>query len=153
MSIILDSLWAFRPDNLHGTPHQVVAEWLDTQTVAAQRQDEGTSDILYYLSTFAERRDAIMDCQVPVKIEGGKVHIRATTRELLSDFRLLSRHLGIRCPWASERQLGTRLADADSILHKSGWSRKSITVHGRRVYDYVGPHKEGRHDADADETD
>ena len=155
MSIILDALWAFRPNSRHGTPHQIVAEWLDTQTVAAQRQDEGTSDILYYLSTFAERRDAIMDCRIPVVVKDGKVCIRATTRELLSDFRLLSRHLGMRCPWASERQLGTRLADAEAVLHKSGWSRRSMTVHGRRIYEYTGPHKEGGHQGrdQVDETD
>jgi len=154
MSIILDALWAYRPSNLHGTPHQVVAEWLDTQTVAAQRQDEGTSDILYFLSTFAERHDSIMDCRVKVETKGGKVYLRATTRELLSDFRLLARHLGIRCPWASERQLGTRLADAEAVLRKSGWSRRPVTVHGRRLYEYAGPNREGGHGSDeSDETD
>lgn len=137
MSIILDALWSFRPNKTHGIPHQVVAEWLDEQTVSSQRQDEGTNEVLYFLSTFAERRDRLMDCSIMVKKEDGKIRLRGTTMELLSDFRIMSKHLGIKCPWSSARQLGTRLADSENVLRKAGWDRVQKVNAGRRLYEYV----------------
>lgn len=137
MSIILDALWEFRPMGRLDSPRRVVEEWLDEQTVSSQRQDEGTNEILYFISTFAERRDRLIDCSLEVKKQQGKTVLRGTTRALLSDFRILAKHLGVRCPWSNERQLGTRLVDAEGVLRKAGWQRELKKIHGKNVYEYV----------------
>lgn len=145
MSVILDSIWPFHPLPGYPTPHKVVEAWLDSQTSATKKQDEGTNDVLYFFNTLADRRDRLLDAETKVKIDDdGDISMKSTTRDLLSDFRLLARHLGIKCPWQSERHLGTRIVDAEHILNKAGWKRIKKIISGKRVYEYVKSAKKGK---------
>lgn len=136
MAVILDALWPYMPLKGYALPHDLVNYWIASQNVSAKASDEGTNDVLYFLDTFTKRRANLMDACVPVRHKDGKIVIKCTTRDLLSDFRLLAKHLNMRCPWQNERQLGTRLADASEVLHKAGWTRRQAVLSGRRVYEF-----------------
>ncbi len=136
MAIILDAIWPYLPAKGYALPHDLVNFWISSQNVAAKSSDEGTNDVLYFLDTFAKRRRNLLDAEVAVEHKNGCTIIKCTTRDLLSDFRLLAKHLSMKCPWGSERQLGTRLADASGILHKAGWERNQKIVNGRRIYEF-----------------
>lgn len=136
MAVILDALWPYMPLKGYALPHDLVNYWISSQNVSAKVSDEGTNEVLYFLDTFARRRNNLMDACVSVKVKDAKLVIKCTTRDLLSDFRLLAKHLSMRCPWQNERQLGTRLADASEVLHKAGWTRRQTVLSGRRVYEF-----------------
>lgn len=145
MCIVLDAFWGYMPLRAYPRPHDLVNVWLDSQTHAEQRQDEGTNEVLYFLSTFVDRGDQLLGSQIKVKREeDGVVSLKCTTRELLSDFRLMAKHLGMRCPWQNERQLGTRIADAEETLSRAGWHRRAYVVSGRAHYEYKHVPKERR---------
>jgi len=137
MAIILDALWPYIPHKDYALPHDLVNFWIASQNTSAKMADESTNDVLHYLETFIMRRNNLMDAIVPVNYKNGYVIVKCQTSDLLSDFRLLAKHLNMRCPWLNERQLGTRLADASDILHKAGWTRKHITTNGRRMYEFT----------------
>lgn len=134
MAISLDSLWLYKPSDRFETPNKMVAEWLKTQTLSTEEQDEGTNDVLYFLSEFADRHASLLDARSrPEKQKDGSVALRVSTRELFTDFRILARSLGVKCPWQNERHLGTRIVDASGILEKAGWTHKKVTVNGRNI--------------------
>jgi hypothetical protein len=137
MAIILDAIWPYIPLKGYALPHDLVNHWISSQNISAKVSDESTNDVLHFLETFAKRRNNLMDAIVNVEHKDGMVRIKCTTRDLLSDFRLLAKHLSIRCPWQNERQLGTRLADASEILYKAGWDRRQKILSGRRVYEFI----------------
>lgn len=141
LAIILDAVWAFRPCKGFGEPHDLVNEWLSSQSLVTQSQDEETNEVVYFLNTFADRRDKLLDAVVVVSRENGSLKVKGSTRDMLSDFRLLAKHMGMRCPWQSERHLGTRLADAEDVLKKAGWARVRKVVSGRQTYEYVRKEK------------
>jgi hypothetical protein len=144
MCIMLDGLWGYLPFETYRRPHDLVNVWLDTQTSAEQRQDEGTNDVLYFLSTFVDRQDALLGSHIKVVKKDGEITLRCTTRELLSDFRIMAKYLGIRCPWFNERQLGTRIADSEETLNRAGWYRRPYVSSGRAHYEYKFVSKERR---------
>ena len=137
MCIVLDAIWGFMPLNAYRRPHDLVNFWLDSQTKAEHMQDEGTNEVLYFLSTFVDRCEQLMGAQISVTKDDDGASLKCTTRELLSDFRVLSKYLGMRCPWQNERQLGARLIDAMSILNRAGWHRRQYESMGRRRYEYI----------------
>lgn len=137
MAIILDAIWPYIPLKGYALPHDLVNHWIASQNISAKSSDESTNDVLYFLDTFAKRRNNLMDACVPVTKKNGMLVIKCTTRDMLSDFRLLAKHLSMKCPWQNERQLGTRLADASEILHKAGWERRQKILSGRRVYEFI----------------
>lgn len=137
MAVILDAVWPYIPAKGYALPHDLVNYWIASQNVAAKSSDEGTNDVLYFLDTFAKRRHNLLEAETIVEHKNGYIVLRCTTRDLLSDFRLLAKHLSIKCPWLSERQLGTRLADASAILSKAGWERRQKIVNGRRLYEFI----------------
>jgi hypothetical protein len=137
MAIILEALWRYIPDEGYNEPMNMVLEWLHSQDISTQAQDSQTNEVLYFLSTFVERYNIVADFKVKLKEGETTRSFTASTRELLSDFRILSRHLGVRCPWDNERQLGTRLVDAMEILIDNGWSRKRKVLTGRVKYQYT----------------
>jgi hypothetical protein len=137
MCLTLDALWGFMPLDAYKRPHELVKFWLDSQTRAEHAQDEGTNEVLYFISTFADRSEQLMGAQIKVERGNVSTSFKCTTRDLLSDFRVLSKHLGIRCPWQNDRQLGARLVDSMSILNRAGWSRRTYEAMGRRKYEYV----------------
>ena len=83
-----------------------------------------------------DRCDQLLGAQIRVQRDGDEISLKCTTREMLSDFRVLSKFLGMRCPWQNERQLGARLVDAMSILNRAGWYRRQYEAMGRRRYEY-----------------
>jgi hypothetical protein len=137
MSIILDSVWGYMPLKNYSRPHDLVNAWLANQTQATERQDEGTNDVLYFIDTLFSKQNALVGSQLKFETHGRKIVMRCTTRELLTDFRLMAKLLGMRCPWTNERQLGTRLVDAEDTLRRAGWRRKSIVRNGKRMYKYT----------------
>lgn len=144
MCIMLDAYWGYMPLKTYRRPHDLVNFWLDSQTHAEQRQDEGTNDVLYFLSTFVDRYEQMMGATVKVVKSEGEAFLKCTTRELLSDFRVMAKYLGMRCPWINERQLGTRIADSEDILNRAGWFRVSKVANGRAYYEYKYVSKERR---------
>lgn len=145
MCLVLDAFWGYLPSQAYKRPHDMVNFWLDSQTHAEQRQDEGTNEVLYFLSTFVDRYTQLIGAQVKVDSDGERRTLKCTTRELLSDFRVLSKYLGMKCPWQNERQLGTRIADSEEILNRSGWTRRPYVSSGRAHYEYAYLPKDRRH--------
>lgn len=140
MCVVLDALWGYMPLEAYHRPHDLVNFWLDSQTKAEHAQDEGTNEVLYFLSTFVDRSSQLLGAQTQVSKtdnDADKIILKCTTRDLLSDFRVLGKHLGIRCPWTSERQLGMRIVDSMSILNRAGWYRRLYESSGRRRYEYT----------------
>ena len=95
--------------------------------------------MLYYIDTYVQRYSqvSLIGAQSPVKIENGKVILRFSTRELLSDFRILSKMLGMKCPWENERQLGVRLVDSSEVLKKAGWGVEEYFCSGKKKHRYT----------------
>jgi hypothetical protein len=137
MSLILDALWGYMPLEAYRRPNDLVSYWLDSQTKALTAQDVGTDDVLYFLNTLHDKHSQIIGTGLKFEGVNGSVVLRCTTRELLTDFRVLARFLGTRCPWMNERQLGTRLADSEKTLRKGGWERERRRAHGRDEYVYT----------------
>jgi len=137
MAIILKALWRYIPADEFSDPMELILEWLHSQDISTQAQDSQTNEVLYFLNTLIERYTIVADFKVKLKEENSKVLFNVTTQELLSDFRILARHLGIRCPWDNERQLGTRLVDAMDILEENSWKREKTIMSGRIKYKYT----------------
>ena len=137
MAVLLDAFWPHIGDKEFERPNDVVNAWLRSQSAAADEQDEGTNEVLYYLSELADRGRTIADVRTRPEVIGGKLRIQGTTRELFTDFRVMARALNGRCPWQNERQLGTRIGDAFSILAKSGWVHRAKLVAGRRINEFT----------------
>lgn len=137
MAIILDSIWPYIPCKGYALPHDLVNYWIASQNVSSRDSDEGTNDILYFLDTYFKRHDRLLDFGVPLVHKKGYNILYCTPRDLLSEFRLLAKHLSMKCPWSNERQLGTRLADASTILYKAGWEKRQVTYAGKRVYEFI----------------
>ena len=135
MAIMLDVVWAYRPSEKFETPHKMVAEWLRTQTAVTDEQDAGTNDVLYFLGELVDRRVEMADGRVAVTVDEatGVTQIVGTTRELLTDFRILAKAINAKCPWQNERHLGTRIVDADELLRKAGWIRTYKISSGRKI--------------------
>lgn len=137
MCIILDAFWGYMPLKLYRRPHDLVNFWLESQTKAKQQQDEGTDDVLYFISTLHDRHGSLLGSSLKFEKIGNRIELKCTTRELLTDFRLLAKMLGAKCPWSNERQLGTRLFDSEETLNKAGWKRIKYHKHGRLMYKFV----------------
>lgn len=137
MAIILDSIWPYRRVPGYGSPHGLITEWLESDTIGSGEQMEGTNEVLYFLNTFAIRWERLLDLETKCSTVKDNVMIRGTTRALLSDWRVMAKQLGIRCPWQNERQLGTRIADAEKIWRKAGWKRIKKMSCGRTIYEYT----------------
>lgn len=134
MSLVLDAIWEYRPFEKYARPHDVVSYWLDTQSTAEEQQDAGTNEVLHFMNTFVERRDSLPEFKARVREADGKIEVKTTTATLLSDFRLLAKHLGMRCPWTNDRQLGVRLHDSNDVLEKDGWTRRHAITAGKRMH-------------------
>lgn len=137
MSLILDAFWGYMPLEAYAKPQDLVSYWLDSQTRALTAQDVGTDDVLYYINTLYDKHAQIVGTSLNFEAIGGGTVLHCTTRELLTDFRVLARFLGTRCPWLNERQLGTRLADSEKTLKKAGWEMAKRRVHGRDEHIYT----------------
>lgn len=137
MAVNLDALWLFRPSKDFANQRKMVNEWLQTQSASTEEQDEGTNDVLYYLSEFVDRHKALMDVQVKPMVLGGRVFIKAQTRTLFTDFRIMAKALGIKCPWQNERHLGTRIVDALPVLEKAGWKHSYKVINGKKYNEFV----------------
>ena len=134
MAVGLDMVWpVLRPDGFD-RPHDVVNAWLKSQTEATEEQDEGTNEVLYFLNELAERGPSIPDIRTrPEPQKDGSLLMRATTRQLFTDSRVIARALNGKCAWQNERQLGTRITDAYTVLMKSGWVCRRKAVNGRSI--------------------
>lgn len=141
MTIILDAIWPYMP--LHGySPKVLVEYWLNAQTSVNNRQSSTTNEVLYFFETLASKHKTLLDLELKISKEGNVLTIVGTTRSLLSDFRILAKHLGIKCPWQNEYQLGTRILDSKATLEKNGWTREMKLRNGRRVYVFTKKEKE-----------
>jgi hypothetical protein len=137
MACFLDAIWAFLPSDRYSTPRRLVQRWLELMDWSAEAQKESTNDVLYYLSELMERGEGVLGVKTEVgKGDNGSVKFKASTRQLLTDFRVLAKHLGARCPWQNERQLGARISDAADVLARSGWTRDKKAAMGRMYYVY-----------------
>lgn len=140
MTIILDAIWPYMP--LKGyNPKVLVEYWLNKQTSVNNKQTATTNDVLYFFETLASKHRALIDLELKITKDDGEIKFIGTTRSLLSDFRLLAKHLGIRCPWDNEYQLGTRIVDSHNTLEKNGWKRTMKITNGRRVYAFTKKEK------------
>ena len=133
MCIVLDGVWAYRPMPKYPDSRSLTAAWLDQQSEASENQSAGTDETLYFLDTLADKYGMLLGAESRIKRLGDRVAIRATMRALLSDFRLLAKHLGMQCPWHTERQLGVRMQDSAGTLTKAGWKHRSSFVSGRKM--------------------
>ncbi len=138
MAIFLDAIWPFRPprDSSIPTPNAMMKLWITSQDSSAGEQKRSTNEVIYFLSELAERGPSMMDLAIDVKGDKSSRVFECTTRTLLTDFRILSRHINMRCPWDNERQLGARIADAEDVLKEEGWTRTFRRISGRRVFKY-----------------
>jgi hypothetical protein len=138
MALMLDALWGYLPIKGYKSSRDLTAHWLESQTAAVHRQNEGTDEVLYFLETYVARYNqlVLMGAQTRVELKDGQQMLRFSTRELLSDFRILARSLAIRCPWMNDRQLGTRLVDSAEVLHKAGWRHVDFVSSGRKKHKY-----------------
>jgi len=139
MAIIADGVYAYHPTDLWPDTRLLVGNWLESQEDSAVSRRETTNDVLYWLSTFVERRHLTDNISIRMAEKNGRVVFKCTTRQLLSDLRVLCRTMGQPCPWKSERQLGVRIADAEAILISDGWKRRSCILSGRQNYEYTAP--------------
>lgn len=140
MALFLDAIWAFRPckDSAIPTPNAMTKRWLDSQDSSAVEQKRSTNEVIYFLNELVDRGPTIsMDLRIQLNEKNGVVSFECQTRTLLTDFRILARHINIRCPWESERQLGARIADAEEVLKQEGWTRTVRRVQGHRLFEYT----------------
>jgi len=145
MALVLDALWGYLPVKGYKNSRDLTSHWLESQTKAVNRQNEGTDEVLYFMDTYVSRYNQLVLAGVQTRVDqvDGRHVVRFTTRDLLSDFRIMSKQLGIRCPWINDRQLGTRLVDSAGVLSKSGWTMETYVSAGRRRHRYS---KEVQHD-------
>lgn len=144
MAIILDALWGYMPIKKYNTANSLVNFWLDSQTKIGVTQDTGTNEILYFLETLLSMKDQIMGLKLNYIDNKLDEQFKITTRNLLTNFRLVAKQLSIKCPWENERQLGVRLADSDDILYKAGWIRTRSAINGRTHYKYLKLKSKGK---------
>ena len=136
MALLLDAVWPYIP--LKGyTPKVLVDYWLNAQTSVNLKQSSTTNEVLYFFETFASKHKALLDLETKIISNEDSLILKGSARSLLSDFRLLSKHLGIRCPWVNEHQLGTRINDGLGTLEKNYWSRSHTMSCGRKIYKFV----------------
>lgn len=138
MALMLDAFWGYLPIKGYKSSRDLTAHWLESQTRAVHRQNEGTDEVLYFLDTYVSRYNqlVLMGAQTRVGTVDGKTVMKFSTRDLLSDFRILAKSLAIRCPWINDRQLGTRLVDSAEVLRRAGWSHVDLIVSGKKKHKY-----------------
>lgn len=147
MALTLDALWAYLPVKGYKSSRELTAHWLRSQTRALHRQNEGTDEVLYFLDTYVSRYSQLVLTGAQTHVEKDKtglITLKFTTRELLSDFRVLAKSLGIRCPWNNDRQLGTRLVDSARVLERAGWQCVDYISSGRKKHRYWKEAQDGR---------
>lgn len=131
MALFLDGIWEYRPLEGYDSPNKLVTHWLLSQDKSAADRMESTNEVLHFLESYIDRRDNLTDATIILEERRNKTIIRCTARELLDDFRILARQLGIKCPWQNERQLGVRIADAEKMLVGANWTIKKYRTGGR----------------------
>lgn len=144
MTIILDSIWPYIPLKGYNTPKMLVEYWLNKQTSVNNKQTANTNDVLYFFETLASKHRALIDLELKIIKSSSDIKFIGTTRSLLSDFRLLAKHLGIKCPWENEYQLGTRIVDSINTLEKNGWKRTMKISSGVRIYVFTKKEKSSK---------
>lgn len=140
MAAFLDALFAYCPPKHYHTPRKLVGDWLDRQSEASLVRHEETNEVLYFLALLVRRGGPIQGIlNTPHKSRDykGYMELRAQTRELLTDFRIMARHVGIRCPWVTESQLGARITDATKVLKDAGWVYTRIRSRGRTINRFI----------------
>lgn len=130
-SIILDALWPYMPLSGYTMPKTLVDTWIGTQGYTDTNQAQNTNDILYFIDTLVAKHKTILDLECAITDTDGIIKIKGQTRSLLSDFRLLAKQLGMRCPWDSAQQLGVRITDSIKVLKRAGWEVKKVSISGR----------------------
>jgi hypothetical protein len=136
MAVGLDMVWPVLKPAGFARPNDVVNAWLKSQTEATEEQDEGTNEVLYFLNELAERGPSIPDVRTRPEVQkDGSLAMQASTRQLFTDSRVIARALNGKCPWQNERQLGTRIVDAYTVLVKSGWTHRKKVVNGRSIHE------------------
>lgn len=133
MAVFLDAIWKYRPSNQWDSPNELFKSWISAQDKSSQERRESTDTVLEFLEGYVERRSRLMEATVAVDdSDPCRVEIKCTMRELLNDFRILARHLGIKIPWNNERQLGVRMADAEDMMSRRGWTQRKFKSNGRQ---------------------
>jgi hypothetical protein len=132
MAIVLDAIYEIRPGRDWESSHALVTDWLCSQDRSAADRKESTSELVYYLNTLADRHGDFTGARIVIREINGVLKMRTNARDLLTDFRLLARHLGLRCPWQNERQLGLRIADAEPLLESAGWTKRVTISSGKK---------------------
>ena len=133
MAAVLDAVFAFAPSVNFSTSRKLVNRWVEVQAKSGVAKRQETSDIVYFLDLLAERHADVIGVKAHPVTRDGAIEMRTSTRSLLTDFRLMARHVGMRCPWQNESQLGTRLLDARKILADAGWAHVKVKVNGRTI--------------------
>jgi hypothetical protein len=142
MGMVCDGLWAYQPGPVYEswkTPRELFLRWIAEHGSTVDQRASETNQIVYYLNTLVERRSIVQDLTIVLNEKKGRKYGRfiATTRQLLTDFRVLARAIGERCPWKSERELGVRIVDAMPVLRVAGWKRSKRRIGGRNTYEYT----------------
>lgn len=131
--IILEAVWPYI--NIPGySPSSLVENWLNKQTQEHMTQSVAVNDVTYYFNTLALRYKTLLDLDSRITVSESKVKIRGQVTHILSDFRILAKQLGIKCPWESHRHLAARIMDSKKTLEKDGWDIKKIKSSGRMHY-------------------
>ena len=133
MCLWLDAFWPYAPCIGYGQPRELVNEWIDDRDKQQQEHIADTDQILYYLDTMLDRRNAIADLMCNISVQGQRVQITGSVSQLLSDFRVVARSLGVRVAWNNPSQLGSRLVDAHSALVADGWELQRTIRMGRQI--------------------
>lgn len=128
----------------------LVDEWIRIQDEQAKLTEEGTNEVLQFLDTirndfligFAgddhdshiDGVDIILNRTIGLKVERRKkkegdtgeewleYRFEASTKGLLDTFQRHARERGIRAPWKTAKQLGSRLANERETLESAGWA-------------------------------
>jgi len=140
MGIIADGIWGFIPGPAYEpwkNPRELFLHWIDEHGSTVDTRASETSEVVYFFNTLVERRGIVQDMIVKLRQRGNVGKFTATTRQLLTDFRVLARAIGSRCPWKSERELGVRIADAMPAMEAVGWKRRKKRVGGKNTYEYT----------------
>lgn len=134
--IILEAFWPYIDiEGLKGySPKELINVWLNKQTKEHNKQTISVNDVCYYFNTLAIRHKALLDLDSSIKIEGPIIKIKGQVIHLLSDFRILAKQLGIKCPWESHKHLAARIQDSIKILEKDGWEVYKVKSCGRVHY-------------------
>lgn len=133
IQVLLDAIWPYINIKSH-TPKSFLNLMLDKQTSADAQQSVAVNNVVYYFDSLALKHKGIMNIECKITQDNDCIKIRGQLKHLLSDFRIIAKTLGIKCPWENEKHLGNRIKDSKNVLKSAEWYQKILVSGGKRYY-------------------